>query len=94
MIGTFNADVLAAFDRVTAAATAAGVTEARRTPRIRHAEERLDALVRAYELGSPPVLRDDVEAALAVLEREMMAEVQRIAAQPAPDAFDALFEGV
>jgi hypothetical protein len=93
----FVDELIAVSDRVTAAAVAAGVTVASRTPRIRMAEERFEELLRAYEMNGPPVLRDDVEEALRALERELMAEVQRAERRqpkPGPSAFDELFEGV
>jgi hypothetical protein len=95
MSKAFSAEVLAAFDRVEAAAHAAGVTELCRTPRIKAAEERVDELVVAYRKSSPPVLRDDVLETIAALERELMAQVRRVAPPPPSyAAFDELFEGI
>jgi hypothetical protein len=101
----FIPELLAAFDRATAEAHVAGVGQIQRTARIKALEERVDELVNAYDAhvgcrpGAPPVLRSDVEEAIAALERELVAEVRRVAAAERKvvdqgDAFDALFGGV
>lgn len=95
----FSNRIVEAFARVEAAAHRSGVTSMSRTPRIRDLEARVEELARGYDRGSPPVLQEDVFEAIGALEREMHAEVRRVARQPrrtAPpvDAFDALFDGV